>query len=150
RDGRPREAAPAVGARAGSTADVERQTRTYFAGAELLRRVAADTKYLADQAGSQPEVSLVRRQPASGVRQRDRAVSRRSTERRPQHRRLADLQPDVSQRAARAALRCLGRIRQPLPAGYAHRRESFWPARQGCRSLGDVVFDSNGAEDPRE
>ncbi|OLB61988.1 MAG: hypothetical protein AUI11_07360 [Acidobacteria bacterium 13_2_20CM_2_66_4] len=130
--------------------DVERQTRTYFAGAELLRRVAADTKYLADQAGSQPEVSLVRRQPASGVRQRDRAVSRRSTERRPQHRRLADLQPDVSQRAARAALRCLRRIRQPLPARHAHRRESFWPARQGCRSLGDVVFDSNGADDPRE
>ena len=104
---------------------------------------------VAAHAGSQSEVSLVRRQPARRVRQGDGAVSRRSAERGPQHRRSADVGSDVSQRAARAPLRHSGRLREPFPARHAHRRKSLRPARQGGRAVRDVVLDPDGAHDPR-
>ena len=82
---------------------------------ELLRGMAADAKRPADQAGSQPEVSLVRRQPARRLRQGNGVVRRCPAERGSQHRRSADVGPDVSQRTTRAALRRPGRLRKPFP-----------------------------------
>ena len=75
----------------------------------------------AAHAGSQPEVPLVRRQLACGVRQGDGVIPRRSAERRSRHCRSADVESDVSQRTARPALWCRWRVWQPFPARHADR-----------------------------
>src|SRR5262245_10590819 len=110
--------------------------------------MAADQECLAHYPGSQSEVPLVRRQPARGVRQGNGAVPRRTIERRPKHRRSADLGSDVPQRAARATLRCAWRVRQSFPARDAHRWESVRPPRQSGGAVGDVVFDPDGTDHP--
>ena len=66
-------------ARSAGAAHAGRPARAHGAGAEFLRPVAADAQRLAADAGRQPTVSVVRRQPAHRVRQGDGAVSRRAS-----------------------------------------------------------------------
>ena len=140
----------ASGPRSAGAAHARRPARARRAGRQLLRPVAADAQRLAADAGREPEVSLVRRQPAGGLRQGDGAVPRRSAEGGPQHRGAADGERHVPERAAGAALRHSRRVRQPLPPGDARRREPLGPAGQGQRAGGDVVPDPHLADHPRQ
>ena len=65
-------------------------------------------------------------------------------------RRAADGELHVPQRAARAALRHSGCLRQPFPPRDAGRSESLGTARQGEHSGGDVVSAPHVADDSRQ
>ena len=93
---------------------------------------------------------VVRRQPAHGVRQGNRAVPREPAAGRPQHGRAADRELHVPQRTARPALRDSRCLRQPLPPRDAGRSKSLGPARQGQRPVGDVVSAPHLADDSRQ
>ena len=75
----------------------------------------------------------------AGVPARDRALLRQHPARESQRDRAADGRLHVRQRAAGAALRHPGRLRQPVPARDAHRREPPRPARSGQHPDGHVA-----------
>ena len=75
------------------------------------RPVAAAPRSAERHAGS-GSVSGVRREPARGLRAGNRALPRQPAARRPERRRAADGELHVRERAARAALRHSGRLRQ--------------------------------------
>ena len=115
-----------------------------------LRRPMAVPPQPAGPPARQHGVSGFRRQPAAGVPARDRAVLRQHHARRPQRARPARRELHVRQRAAGAALRHSERLREPVPAGDADRRESPRAARPGKRPDGDVVSEPDLAGSSRQ
>ena len=101
-------------------------------------------------------VPRLRRQPASGVSTRDRAVLREHRQRRPQRTRPAPGGLHLRERAAGQALRHPERVRQPIPSRLPRREQrARRTARPGQHPDRDVVRQSHvaGASrqvDPRE
>ena len=84
-------------------------------------------------------VPRIRRQPARGLPQRDRAVLREHPARGPQRPRPARRELHVPESAARRALRHPERLRLAVPQGDAHRPESRRHPRTGQRPDRDFV-----------
>ena len=84
--------------------------------------------------GRSGPLSELRRQPAAGVQAGNRAVRRQHASRGSQRARPAERRLHVRQRAAGAALRHSGHLRQPLPARHAAEpRSARRPARATAR-----------------
>ena len=107
-------------ARAAGEADAGRS-----AGRGARHQLRGPVAVSAQPGGREPgraAVPRLRRQPASGLPARDRAVLREHRAGRPQRAGPAARQLHVPERAPREALRHPERVRQPLPARLARRR----------------------------